>query len=150
MLYLISMLVFPDSARFLMLPIYDLFRIFFWRCPLFQPEYPVPSSPVILLYITFGCLGMLLVRLLIFLTFPQIVFLLFGCALAALLCLRSNRETVLLQKYRRTRDDDTELQLLLEERNRSLLKDRIQKSILLPCASATGSPGRSMITSDIC
>ena len=31
MLYLISMLVFPDSARFLMLPIYDLFRIFFWR-----------------------------------------------------------------------------------------------------------------------
>lgn len=65
---------------------------------------------------------MLLVRLLIFLTFPQIVFLLFGCALAALLCLRSNRETVLLQKYRRTRDDDTELQLLLEERNRSLLE----------------------------
>ena len=128
MLYLISMLVFPDSARFLMLPIYDLFRIFFWRHPLFQPEYPilavssVPSSPVILLYITFGCLGMLLVRLLIFLTFPQIVFLLFGCALAALLCLRSNRETVLLQKYRRTRDDDTELQLLLEERNRSLLE----------------------------
>ncbi|MFR3322093.1 MAG: hypothetical protein ACLTSZ_14320 [Lachnospiraceae bacterium] len=41
---------------------------------------------------------MLLVRLPIFLTFPQIVFLLFGCALAALLCLRSNRETVLLQK----------------------------------------------------
>lgn len=128
MLYLISMLVFPDSARFLMLPIYDLFRIFFWRHPLFQPEYPisavssVPSSPVILLYITFGCLGMLLVRLPIFLTLPQIVFLLFGCALAALLCLRSNRETVLLQKYRRTRDDDTELQLLLEERNRSLLE----------------------------
>lgn len=128
MLYLISMLVFPDSARFLMLPLYDLFRIFFWLCPLFQPEYPIsavssaPSSPVILSYITFGCLGMLLVRLLFFLTFPQIFFLLFGCALAALLCLRSNRETVLLQKYRRTRDDDTELQLLLEERNRSLLE----------------------------
>ena len=122
MLYLISMLVFPASARFLMLPIYDLFRILFWRRPLFQPEYPIPSSPVILLYITFGCLGMLLVRLLIFLTFPQIFFLLFGCALAALLCLRSNREAVLLQKYRRTRDDDTELQLLLEERNRSLLE----------------------------
>ena len=39
-----------------------------------------------------------------------------------MLCLRSNREAVLLQSYRRTRDDDTELQLLLEERNRSLLE----------------------------
>ena len=83
---------------------------------------------------------MLLVRLPIFLTFPQIVFLLFGCALAALLCLRSGRETVLLQKYRRTRDDDTELQLLLEERNRSLLGKAEYRNLY--CYLARAQPDR--------
>lgn len=40
MLYLISMLVFPDSARFLMLPIYDLFRIFFLQPPVISAGIP--------------------------------------------------------------------------------------------------------------
>lgn len=45
-----------------------------------------------------------------------------GCLFSLLLHHRTAAYTCLLQKYRHTRDDDTELQLLLKERNRSLLE----------------------------
>ena len=44
MLYLISMLVFPDSARFLMLPIYDLFRIIVTGPTVFLKQYGLPIA----------------------------------------------------------------------------------------------------------
>lgn len=49
-------------------------------------------------------------------------FLMIGCMLALLLYYRSYSCAVLSYKYRKTRDDDTELQLLLKEKNQSLLE----------------------------
>lgn len=51
-----------------------------------------------------------------------LAFLLFGCALALLLRCRTASLELLRIKYRKTRDDDTEMQLLLEEKNQSLLE----------------------------
>ena len=48
------------------------------------------------------------------------VFLLTGCLAAVLLCFRTVRYETLSKKYLRTRDDDTELRLALEERNHAL------------------------------
>ncbi len=52
----------------------------------------------------------------------QLLCLLFGCLLAALLRWKTDTQLRLRRQLFRTRDDDTELQLLLEERNRSLLE----------------------------
>lgn len=51
---------------------------------------------------------------------PLFLFLLFGLLLAALLQMRTGRYLALLRRYQKTRDDGTELQILLEEKNRSL------------------------------
>lgn len=51
---------------------------------------------------------------------PVFFFLLFGIALALLLQIRTDRYNRLHWKYQKTRDDDTEIQILLEEKNQSL------------------------------
>lgn len=61
----------------------------------------------------------------IFLAFPQsplAFYPLFGCGLSFLLNYRRETYLSLEQRYRKTRDDDTELQLLLKERNQTLLE----------------------------
>ncbi|MDO4322407.1 MAG: histidine kinase [Lachnospiraceae bacterium] len=45
-----------------------------------------------------------------------------GCAFSVILQIRTNEHTSLQISYRKMRDDDTELQLLLQERNQSLLE----------------------------
>lgn len=51
-----------------------------------------------------------------------LLFPLFGCLLAFMLRLRTHTYHALYHKYRKTRDDDTELQILLKERNQTLLE----------------------------
>lgn len=51
-------------------------------------------------------------------------FLCCGCGLALYLRIRTDRYEVLHQRFLKTRDDDTELQLLLKEKNRSLLENQ--------------------------
>lgn len=61
----------------------------------------------------------------IFLAFPKSILIfypLFGCSLSFLLKYRTETYLSLEQRYRKTRDDDTELQLLLKERNQTLLE----------------------------
>lgn len=53
---------------------------------------------------------------------PVLFFLIWGCLISALLHFRTASYENLLQKYRQTRDDDVEIQRLLEERNQSLLE----------------------------
>ena len=126
LLYFLAMLCFPGSARFLMLPAYDLFsellRYDSCRKKSRTAFDTAAGHQPFLLYATVGCFAMLSGKLLLSHSFSQIFFLLFGCALAVLLCLRTRTASALLLQYRRTRDDDTELRLLLEERNRSLLE----------------------------
>lgn len=52
----------------------------------------------------------------------QLLLLLCGCILAILLRRRTDAQLLLHRQLLRTKDDDTELQLLLEERNRTLLE----------------------------
>ncbi len=52
----------------------------------------------------------------------QLLLLLLGCLLAVLLRRKTDTQLCLRRQLLRTKDDDTELQLLLEERNRSLLE----------------------------
>ena len=61
----------------------------------------------------------------IFLAFPESILVfypLFGCGLSFLSKYRTETYLSLEQRYRKTRDDDTELQLLLKERNQTLLE----------------------------
>ena len=56
---------------------------------------------------------------------PQYIlylYLVIGCALSVILQLKTNEYEKLHRKYRKMRDDDTELQILLKERNQSLLE----------------------------
>ncbi len=53
---------------------------------------------------------------------PALLFTAAGCLFSLLLRRRTSSCLSLIQKYRRIRDDDTELQLLLKERNQSLLE----------------------------
>lgn len=94
-------LFFPESVLFLPLISYDFekkpFCFGFWcLVPLELAVHPVSPN--------------------------QILFPLLGCLLSLLLKRRSAALEEFAFKYRKTRDDDTELQLLLEERNRSLLE----------------------------
>lgn len=59
---------------------------------------------------------------------PQLLFLLFGCFLAWSLRLRTEKYHILHQRYQKTRDDGTEKQILLEEKNQSL-RDRQDSEI---------------------
>lgn len=51
-----------------------------------------------------------------------IVYILMGSIFAAFIHFRTNSYAKLYSRYQKTRDDDTELQILLKERNRSLLE----------------------------
>lgn len=66
----------------------------------------------------FACLGICFAAR----SFRTFAFLAVGCLIAALLCTQGDALLALQNRYKKTRDDDTELQLLLKERNRSLLE----------------------------
>ncbi len=107
-LYALMTLRFPGFALFLPLILYDwkitdTGSFSAWRLLIFPA-----ASCSIAGFLSFGTEA------------PVFFFLLFGIALALLLQIRTDRYNRLHWKYQKTRDDDTEIQILLEEKNQSL------------------------------
>lgn len=105
----------PESAFFIPLLIYD-----FW--PASHQERPLrqlllPRLPAIVL-LAAGLFRQGLDAA----EFSRMFFLLTGCLAALLLRFRTASYDALSQRFRQTRDNDTEIKLLLEEKNKTLLE----------------------------
>lgn len=101
-------LFFPDFSVFLPLVAYD------WN--LETPRRFRPQDALTLA----ACLCSISGLLRFYAKDRYFLFLLFGLLLAALLRQRTRQYLALHRRYQKTRDDDTELQILLEEKNQSL------------------------------
>lgn len=121
--YALLVVLFPQPCMFLPLLTYDAF-------PRADRDDPLPLCPAD--WVAPFCIAIALLLCLFRRSFGfqhaflpyrfQLLLLLFGCALAVLLYWKTDTLLRLRQKLLRTKDDDTELQLLLEERNRTLLE----------------------------
>lgn len=113
LIYLASAFFIPEFCSFLPLVFYDFFSASFSPCKKF-PKKAEAAAQFFFSILSAAALYRSCGRNFLFL-FPA-----FGCVLSSLLQTRTKNQAALYHRYQQTRDDDTEIQILLEERNRSL------------------------------